>query len=117
MVAFAFHQFFEGLSLGTSVLDSRLQSKYVISFAVIFSLTLPMGVLIGMLSVVTDTTHVALGYMNAVAAGSLLYVGLIEMTAEDFSDPSLNTQPVTKMCMFAALSLGIGVMAMLAIWS
>ena len=53
----------------------------------------------------------------SLAAGSLIYKGLIGMAAEDFSDPILLLFPVVKTQMFVAMCLGAVFMAVLAIWA
>ena len=51
MIAFSFHQFLEGVSLGTAVITQTgfsLKAKSL--FGLFFSLTLPIGIIIGMTS-------------------------------------------------------------------
>lgn len=47
MIAFAFHQFFEGLTLGIVMIESTINSYYIAAFGFIFALTMPIGIIIG----------------------------------------------------------------------
>ena len=69
-----------------------------------------------------DNNDVATGCMNALAAGSLLYVGIIEMIAADFEDDvdikvEEKTNGKVKLGMFASLIAGCVSMAVLAMWA
>ena len=120
MIAFSFHQFFEGVSLGTAILQSSFNTYSKLIFGFLFSLTLPIGILIGMTSTSESENGTALlvaGLAGSVASGSLIYTGLIEMAAEDFSDPLLLLTPSVKAKMYVAMSIGAVFMAILAIWA
>jgi zinc transporter 1/2/3 len=81
LIAICFHQFFEGLGLGTVIEAARLHlgMKKVIIFAISFALTVPLGVMIGI--VITDdqslidgptvTQLYTTGVLNSIAAGKL----------------------------------------------
>ena len=88
IIAICFHQFFEGLGLGTVIEGARLHlgMKKIIIFAVTFALTVPVGIMIGIVltnaEVVTtgdDQTapqqnisqEYTLGCLNAIAAGNI----------------------------------------------
>jgi zinc transporter ZupT len=117
MIAFAFHQFFEGISLGTAIFQVKQFSTITkLIFGFMFSLTTPIGIVIGLSSVETSDGVLVAGIAASLAAGSLMYTGLIEMIAEDFSDPMLLVKPFLKVQMFASLCVGATFMAILAIW-
>lgn len=88
IVAICFHQFFEGLGLGTVIEGARLHlgmTKITI-FALIFALTVPVGVMIGIV-ITSDqpvstgddqispqlniTQEYTLGCLNSIAAGNI----------------------------------------------
>ena len=66
-----------------------------------------------------EFTHEYLtGCMNAFAAGALIYISLVEMIAEDFSDKNVTSNPSTlKLCMVVAFAVGMFCMAILGIWA
>ena len=118
MIAFAFHQFFEGLSLGVSFLVGGFSLKMNIIFTLFFSSTLPIGIIIGMTTSSMSTTESNIKVIaSSFAAGALLYNGLVEMAGEEFSDPSLSKRPVLKLLMFMAMFIGGFCMALLAYWA
>ncbi|KAJ1401663.1 Zinc/iron permease [Ochromonadaceae sp. CCMP2298] len=132
VVAIAFHQFVEGVGLGAVLCDSTtaraaklnsgggLAHYKLAMFASIFVLSLPIGIIAGILSSGEEETPGQVGFRgaaNAVASGSLLYIGLAEMAAHYFSDPELNTKPGLKVCMLALFSAGMGAMALLGYWA
>ncbi len=118
-IAFCFHQAFEGLSLGTSVAQTKLGDRYKLFLAFLFALTLPIGIIIGIgvNSEAAEHGETTAAVASAVAAGSLLHSGFIEMIAEDFSDSYLLDNFKLKLKMFFALVVGISIMAILAIWA
>lgn len=127
IIAICFHQFFEGLGLGTVIEAARsdLGLKKIVIFAVTFALTVPIGVAIGI--VITDDQALAdgpsieqeytTGCLNSVAAGIMIYVALVEMAAEDFQQASIASNAALKVKMFCALLAGLLFMAVLAIWA
>ena len=53
----------------------------------------------------------------AVASGMLIYSGLVEMVAEDFSSTEIADKPKVKFTMMIFLALGIAFLAILGIWA
>jgi zinc transporter 1/2/3 len=132
-VAIAFHQFIEGIGLGTVLCGSATMRAVprhgadagpaytkLALFVFIFCSTTPIGILAGILSSAEEETPGQVGIRgtaNAVCAGSLLYIGLAEMAAHYFADASLNKRPALKVAMLALFSAGMGAMALLAYWA
>jgi len=122
IIAIAFHQFVEGIGLGSNIIHSELSLKSfkIISFVLIFSLTCPIGIIIG---ISTSSHHhstgkqFAEGILNSLAAGSLLYISLVEMVAEYFSAPDLIKRPKLKIMMLISYIFGVTALAVLAIWA
>jgi zinc transporter 1/2/3 len=124
LIAMSFHQFFEGLALGTVVASARKQlgEAKVAAFVIVFSLTTPIGIAIGMLALETDGEPTenqvyAQGILNAIAAGNLIYIVLVEMMSHDFSLPSVAKNIPLRLAMLAALCCGDLFMAVLALWA
>ena len=127
VVAISFHQFFEGLGLGTVIEAARLHLgiKKVIIFAVTFAATVPVGIAIGIILTKdravgegpTDSELYVTGCLNALAAGILIYVSLVEMIGEDFQHAAIASREDLKIQMFIALTTGTLFMAILAIWA
>jgi zinc transporter 1/2/3 len=119
LLALIFHQFLEGVSLGSVVSlagFSRLKSLFMVG---LYSLTTPIGIAIGIaISATYDpeskTAHAVQGTLNGVAGGMLLYVGLVQLIGEEFSRQDLNSR--LKLGMLASAFLGASLMSMLAVW-
>ena len=58
-----------------------------------------------------------IGVVDAIAAGSLLYISLCEMTGQYFSDSNLVNKPYLRMHMTAALATGVLSMGIIALWA
>ena len=119
-----FHQFFEGVGLGAvmSYLRLKLGTAKVVVFALVFGTTLSIGICIGLVIAAvepteTDTHTLITSCCNAIAAGTLLYVSLVEMLAEEFSSLELDSKPRLKLAMVGVFGCGVLVMAILAIWA
>ena len=118
LVAIGLHQFFEGIGLGSALLEGHISMKYVYSFGALFALTAPIGIVLGLYaSTEEDTGAIVAGFADAFAAGALLYSSMVDMIAEDYMDNNFKTRHLGKLCMYFSLSLGVSVMAILAIWA
>jgi len=124
LVALSFHQFFEGIALGTALQAARSQlGRFkVLGFALTFAFTTPLGILIGLLALPqdgepSDNQLYAQGILNAIAAGNLVYIALVEMVSEDFHAPLALKSFPQRSAMLTALCLGDLVMAILAVWA
>jgi len=124
LVALSFHQLFEGIALGTALQSARSQlgEWKTIGFAFTFAITTPIGIVIGMLALPTDgepsvDQEYSQGILNALAAGNLIYIALVEMISADFSSPLAIKNSRLRALMLGALCAGDLVMAILAIWA
>ena len=128
LTALIFHQFFEGNSLG--LMFSDIKEKFsltsIIIFTVFFSMQVSVGVIIGMIIIndfQTGTTYNKISHlystscMNAFAAGILIYIGLVEMIAEEFSKITVTSNPILKACMILGFLLGLSCMSIIGIWA
>jgi zinc transporter 1/2/3 len=90
LVVIVFHQFFEGLALGARIATlpgAIFPSKAIMAAA--FALITPIGMAIG-LGVLNSfngnerSTLIALGTLDALSAGILVWVGVVDMWARDW---------------------------------
>lgn len=122
MTALAFHQFVEGIGMGSVIHSSRRQlgEGKLITFVVIFSFTISIGVLIGIIASAqdeTDTQVIIEGSITGIAAGSLMYIALTELVSSYFNDPAYEHQQCLKGSMLMCFALGIAIMAMIGVWA
>ena len=114
---------FEGLALGSRIseLPIRMVEKLIMAGA--FAVVTPIGMAIG-IGVLNQfngndpSTIIAIGTLDALSAGILLYVGLVEMLAHDWMHGELSKAPI-KQVLPAALSLvaGLVLMSVLGKWA
>jgi zinc transporter 1/2/3 len=88
-VVIIFHQMFEGIALGIRIAGLKSGTSTLIKFimAGAFTVITPIGMAIGVAVLDTfngndPTTIVTTGTLNALSAGILLWVGLVEMLAQ-----------------------------------
>ena len=125
MVALAFHQFFEGIALSTTVLDSGFKTMaQPIAVVIFYTLTTPIGVAIGVAissayNANSVSTLLIQGVFDAVSAGILLYDGLVNMLNNNITHNKgfEALSPLRKSFQFLALWLGATVMAVIGRWA
>ncbi|KAL2349064.1 hypothetical protein Fmac_003064 [Flemingia macrophylla] len=122
IAALCFHQMFEGMGLGGCILQAEYGMKVKAIMIFFFSVTTPFGIAlgIGVSKVYSDTSPTALiveGVLNAVSAGLLNYMALVELLASDFMGPRLQSRMKLQALAYFAVLLGAGGMAVMAIWA
>ena len=126
IIVLSFHQFFEGLALGSYIEELRdaAAGRAKALMALIFVFTVPVGtwVGIGVASAYSPNSQKAVwvrGSLNGVTGGMLLYSALITFMAEEFSRDDLGGRAgrALKRRMYCCLVLGAACMALLGIWA
>lgn len=125
LTAIVFHQFFEGVALGSRLVDAKeLSLKEIILLSIIFMLSAPIGNVIAVLSIESMNTNdpaylITTGVLDSICSGILLYVGFI-LLITDFADDIMKIEnqknssiPIAlkKILMHVALWTGFAVMA------
>ena len=87
-----------------------------------FSLTTPLGIVvgIGISSTYNDNSTNALiveDTLNALAAGILIYMALVDLLAADFMNPRLQNNLRIQLGSNVSLLVGAGCMALIAKWA
>ena len=110
LIAIAFHQFFEGIVLGS-------YKQFSLKNIIVFSLSVPVGILCGCFIPFEsdDTFSWITGSLTGVTAGILLYNTLVTFMTEEYSRQDLELK--TKRQMYILMLLGAGLMAILGIWA
>lgn len=90
--------------------------------AIFFSLTTPVGIAIGIgiSSTYNGNSKTALiveGTFNALAAGILIYMSLVDLLAADFMNPRVKQNLKIQIGLNVSLLLGAGCMSLLAKWA
>jgi zinc transporter 1/2/3 len=104
-----------------AISSTTLSMNKIIGLVFFFACTLPLGIVLGIVITSsledTHTQQIVEGYFNAVAAGILVYVSMVEMLAEEFSHPVVKADAVLKTKMTVAMMGGLISMCVLAIWA
>jgi zinc transporter 1/2/3 len=122
LIAIAFHQALEGLSLGSVLSRANFPRLKQLLMLALYAVTTPVGIAIGIGIAYTYnpdsvTSRAVQGSLNGVSGGMLLYISIYQLIAEEFSKTQLLTQTKFRLGMYAALIAGAGSMAVLAIWA
>lgn len=120
--ALSFHQFFEGFALGGCISQAKLGGLHSSLMACFFAITTPLGVGIGTIicSFYNPNSPRALvieGTLDAISAGILIYMALVDLIAADFMSKKMRCNCRLQVVSYIALFLGAGLMAVLAVWS
>lgn len=121
-VAICFHQLFEGAGLGVALVDARFSRARMLVNSAIFVCTTPFGLAlgIGLEDRLDEGSLVYLwtsGAVNSLAAGFLIYFGLVNMLVADFNRADLKGKHGLRLAMASATMVGIATMVILAIWA
>ena len=117
---------FEGLALGTRIAllppnSTSLLTRYFLALA--FALITPIGMAIGIgvlhnFNANDKHTLIALGTLDSLSAGILVWVGLVEMWAADWLTGDMKTSGLLKTSVgLISLMTGIALMALLGKWA
>ncbi|KAL8254659.1 hypothetical protein R6Q59_032880 [Mikania micrantha] len=122
VTALCFHQFFEGMGLGGCILQTDYEKKMKATMVFFFSVTTPFGIAlgIGLSNVYQENSPAALvvvGVLNAVSAGLLNYMALVDLLASDFMGEKLQDDMKLQTISYVAVILGAGGMSVMAIWA
>eukprot|EP00035_Acanthoeca_spectabilis_P014174 m.269521 g.269521 ORF g.269521 m.269521 type:complete len:358 (-) comp16070_c0_seq5:1810-2883(-) len=116
-VAILAHKSIAAFSLGTSFVRARaaapasLPRRTVVLWLLAFACVTPTGVMVGTALTEDDLDPRAAACLKAIAAGTFLHVGLIEIAAKEFGSGASD-----QLAKAVALLLGWGVMATIALW-
>ena len=125
-IVILFHQMFEGIALGTCIAElpqAAAGTLQKLIMAGTFALITPIGMAIGIgvlnqFNGNSPSTIVAIGTLDALSAGILAWVGIVEMLAKDWMHGKLLSAGLirTSSAMFA-LVCGLVLMSVLGKWA
>ncbi|RAR10617.1 Zip-domain-containing protein [Stemphylium lycopersici] len=125
-IVILFHQMFEGIALGTCIAElpkAAVGTLHKLIMAGTFALITPLGMAIG-IGVLNQfngndpSTIIAIGTLDALSAGILTWVGLVEMLARDWMHGKLmNAGPARTISAMFALLAGLILMSVLGKWA
>ncbi|KAJ2167216.1 hypothetical protein GGH16_003952 [Coemansia sp. RSA 560] len=126
LIAICFHQFCEGLALGSRLAEVQHRKhaflRAVLS-ATLFMLVTPIGMVIGIgvrysYAPSSPASLITMGVLDSLSAGILLYSGLVNLLAEEFGTLEFRGYRTSKkVACFAATFIGAGIMALIGKWA
>ncbi|CAH0493297.1 unnamed protein product [Peronospora farinosa] len=124
LAALCFHQFFEGVAIGTSALNSVESKSKLFLLNLAFAITTPVGQVIGIgiRHTYSESSSTALwvqGTLNCVAGGILLYTGLVELLTYNMTTNGqfLSRPTSQRFALYICLWLGASAMALIGKWA
>ncbi|XP_060188116.1 zinc transporter 5-like [Lycium barbarum] len=122
IAALTFHQFFEGMGLGGSIAQAKFKSLAVSIMTLLFSLTTPIGIAIGIGITNGYNEHgqkalIVEGVFNSASAGILIYMALVDLLAADFMHPRMQCNGKLQLGANVSLLFGAGLMSLMAKWA
>ncbi|XP_020209130.1 zinc transporter 8 [Cajanus cajan] len=122
VAALTFHQFFEGMGLGSCISQANFKKLSVTIMGLFFALTTPVGIGIGIgiTNVYDESSPTALiveGIFNAASSGILIYMALVDLLAADFMNPRMQKSGSLRLGANISLLFGAGCMSLLAKWA
>jgi zinc transporter ZupT len=102
-IAFFFHQLFEGIPIGVSLVSAGFSQPVHRCLIALFVFTVSTGILVGMAVQFDEDTKSNLwtsGALNSFVSGNLIYIGLVEMLNEDFHHSTVSKNTCLKFKMF-----------------
>lgn len=112
-IAVLAHKGSAAFALVVDMIRNHLTKKLIAKLIVLFSFMTPLGVLIGafIANVLTGAgAELTIAFFDALAAGTFLYVAIMEIFSEELN------QPKDTLLKFVVATLGLLLMALLAVW-
>ena len=113
LIAILAHKGSAAFALGISLVRAGIFKSKVKKIITLFCFTTPLGLVIGSLFIILmtgKTELVVTSIFDALAAGTFLYVALLDILNEEFKIVK------ERFLKFVLVLLGLGLMALLAIW-
>ncbi|KAJ2853295.1 hypothetical protein FB639_006562 [Coemansia asiatica] len=126
LIAICFHQFCEGLALGSRIAQIRYKKHAFLRAALnsaVFMLITPLGMVIGIgvrysYQPNSPGALISMGVLDSLSAGILIYTGLVNLLAEEFGTLEFrNYRRIFKVACFASCFVGAAIMAVIGKWA
>jgi zinc transporter 1/2/3 len=126
LIALCFHQFFEGFALGSAVILTEPSKRTSVLTVLAFASSTPIGVAIGIgvhstFNENDKNTLLVVGIFEALAAGALIYTGLIELLTFGLTlNPTFSSKGASIFSIasaFLGLYSGATAMAVIGKWA
>ncbi|SPO46717.1 uncharacterized protein PSANT_04403 [Moesziomyces antarcticus] len=124
-IAIVFHQMFDGFAIGTrmAALDFVGRRRKQAAMFLAYAFVTPVGIALGtgvrtVFEPNNPSTIIAIGVLDSISAGVLLYGALVDLLAKEFLfGPMLDASDRRLAVALASLLFGAGVMSLLGKWA
>jgi zinc transporter 1/2/3 len=113
-VAIIAHKGGAAFALGINMIKGAIHKSRHIKVILLFSAMTPLGIVLGSLlsrGMSSSTGQIVEGIFDSLAAGTFLYIAVLDIIEEEFSIPG------NELLKFISIIAGLGLMALLALWS
>lgn len=125
LIALVFHQFFEGVALGTRINDMNIQGwRRPTLMGLLFVIMTPIGCAIGIgihssFNPNSPSSILASAILDSLSAGILLYSAYISLMSQEINqNPEFRKAPFSRQFVcFISMYAGAGLMALLGKWA
>jgi zinc transporter 1/2/3 len=120
MITLIVHQFTEGIAVGAvSITAEIIDIRSKIFLCSIFTLTTPIGIIIGMtlsdsVNDMSITFYSIQGILYCISTGLLIYISLVEFVAHELQK---TTENINRLLFVFLFGIGTVIMSILAIWT
>ncbi|KAG5497747.1 hypothetical protein JKF63_04015 [Porcisia hertigi] len=129
IVALVFHQLFEGMAMGSRLVDAEFKGSLDIILALVFSFSAPAGMAASAIAVSASPSAMSGGnfvamiaILDSMCGGILLYLAFTLLLGDFVADvkhycaEGQKYRTLKKIVLFAAVWLGMGLMALVGNW-
>ncbi|OBZ84635.1 Zinc transporter 5 [Choanephora cucurbitarum] len=125
LIALVFHQFFEGMALGTRLNEMNYTRWYKpVLMGLIYILMTPIGIIIGIgirsyYNANSYSAVLASAILDSLSAGILLYNAYVSLMSMEISHSTAfhNSSTTRKVCCFISMYIGAGLMSLIGKWA
>ncbi|KAJ2866476.1 hypothetical protein GGH94_001517 [Coemansia aciculifera] len=126
LAAISFHQFFEGMALGTRISELQFMRRPLLLGllnALVFALTTPLGQTIGIgirqsFAPRSPSSLIIMGVLDSLSAGILMYSAIVNLLVEEFAAPEFRAYSrKARIACFVAMYAGCAGMSIIGKWA
>ncbi|KAJ2629435.1 hypothetical protein GGF44_004273, partial [Coemansia sp. RSA 1694] len=108
LAAISFHQFFEGMALGTRIAELQFARRPLVLGllnALVFALTTPLGQIIGIgirqsFAPRSPSSLIVMGILDSLSAGILMYSAIVNLLVEEFGAPGFRASSLSYVSIY-----------------
>jgi len=116
LIAIASHKWIEAFAFGASFVKQEVTLRRWVGILLVYSLATPAGITIGLFLsnyLTGDIASIIEGTLEAIAAGTFLYVAIMDILKDEFEHPG---PWLKRYSMFACMLIGIAAIGVVLSW-